>query len=186
MFNLSARGQSHIADLDEWFGRQRFDQIICIGGNHDFALEAALADQKQPFKNAHYLQDMSFHYDGLHIYGSPWVPDLPNHAFSRGETGRATAWANIPTSTDILITHVPPFGILDRSSRGQSYGCPILFQELERIAPKVHCFGHVHASAGAITTDETLFINASSIESRTKRMVTPITFQFDPDKINHV
>ena len=32
-------------------------------------------------------------------------------------------WSRIPANTDVLITHTPPAGILDRSRRGQGLGC---------------------------------------------------------------
>lgn len=179
MFSLAARDPAHVDDIDEWFGRQKFDQILCVGGNHDFALEAALTDYQQPFRNACFLHDDAFQFAGLHIYGSSWVPNLPNHAFSGDAAKLRSAWSAIPDQTDILITHTPPLGILDMSSRGKSCGCPMLLEELARIAPKVHCFGHIHASAGAEQKGDTHFFNASSIESGTGRMLPPTTFQIE-------
>ncbi|MGI9360212.1 MAG: metallophosphoesterase family protein [Parasphingorhabdus sp.] len=176
MFNLNENDQASLAEIDNWFGQQKFEQVLCIGGNHDLLLQAAVRKQTQPFKNAHYLQDASYTFSELCIYGSPWVPDLPFHAFSRDSDELARTWAKIPERTDILVTHTPPFGILDKSRRSHSHGCPILGNELDRIAPKVHCFGHVHASAGCTTVGRVRFINASSIESETGRILPPITF----------
>ena len=41
----------HVAALDAWFGRQRFDTILAVGGNHDFALEALARGNPQPFRH---------------------------------------------------------------------------------------------------------------------------------------
>lgn len=177
MFNLSNRQPSQLAFLDDWFGRQSFDQILCIGGNHDLVLEDALSISKQPFKNAYCLHDESFAFRDLDIYGSPWVPGLPTHAFSRNEAGLRKAWADIPANVDILITHTPAFGILDKSSRGRLFGCPLLAKELERISPRLHCFGHVHASAGMTKIAKTLHVNAAWADSGAKSLTQPRTLR---------
>jgi Calcineurin-like phosphoesterase superfamily domain len=174
MFDLFSNTTS-LSELDEWFGQQKFGCILCTGGNHDRVLEPVLAAQRQPFKNAYFLMDDIVEFRGLKIYGTPWVPDLPTHAFSKRGQALAAAWARIPSGIDVLVTHTPPKGILDTSSRGRSLGCQALANEMTRISPQVHCFGHVHASAGQHRIGETLFVNASSIESGMGRMRAPRT-----------
>lgn len=45
----------------------------------------------------------------------------------------------------ILITHMPPHGILDFAMSGSHWGCKDLLQTVtERVKPKYHFFGHVH------------------------------------------
>ena len=182
MFNLRTTGAAVLRDIDAWFGQQPFAKILCIGGNHDHALQDALKANHQPFANAHYLQDEVYSFEGLTIYGSPWVPGLPGHAFHRGQAGLQDAWQSIPKCVDVLVTHTPPAGILDRSSRGQSHGCPILARRLPALKPRVHCFGHVHASAGETFRAGTKFINASMIESRTGRLLSPHSFEIAPNR----
>ena len=180
MFDLFDREGSEIAELDRWFGEQPFDRIVCTGGNHDHVLERARARDRQPFDNARYLEDEALEYRGLKIYGSPWLPGLPSHAFHKDRAGLARAWARVPTGIDILVTHAPPQGILDKSSRGLSFGCPDLAREVGRIAPRVHCFGHVHASAGRTRRGETLYINASSVKTGGAAMRRPISLRLSP------
>jgi predicted phosphodiesterase len=43
-----------VAELDAWFGQQRFERILCIGGNHDFALQELAARPGSPLRNAEY------------------------------------------------------------------------------------------------------------------------------------
>lgn len=176
MFNLFGKTADQLAQIDEWFGRQRFELVLYTGGNHDRELEAGLARRSQPLQNAYFLMDEVVTFRGLKVFGSPWVPDLARHAFFKKGPALADAWARVPAGIDILVTHTPPRGILDTSSRGQSLGCANLANELERISPRVHCFGHVHASAGHRTIRETLFINASSIESGTGIVRPPVRF----------
>lgn len=178
MFNISYRDSEQIEAMDAWFGRQKFARILCTGGNHDRALEAVAAHGRQPFRNAHLVVDEVVTFRGLRIYGAPWVPALRTHAFYRDDAGLAAAWARVPTGLDILITHTPPRGILDTSSRGHSLGCDALAAEMPRIVPRVHCFGHVHASAGRRQVGETMFINAASYDGSTDTMREPIRLTF--------
>ena len=176
MFNLFGEPSQQVSAMDEWFGRQKFERILYTGGNHDRVLETELKRRSQPMQNAHFLKDELVEFRGLSIYGAPWVPNLPTHAFAKRRPALVEAWARVPASVDLLVTHTPPFEILDSSSRGQSHGCPSLAAELARISPRVHCFGHVHAGAGQRRVGDTLFINASSIDSGTDRVRAPVRF----------
>lgn len=51
--------------------------------------------------------------------------------------------------TDVVITHSPPRGILDRTDDRVNAGCPHLFEAVARARPRLHCFGHIHEAWGA-------------------------------------
>ena len=163
MFDLFHRNADDLKRVDAWFAQQRFDLILCIAGNHDHVLEDRRRLPDQPFANAVYLEDRAIEHKGVTFYGSPWVPDLHDHAFYADGDLLREKWSGIPVETDVVITHTPPAGILDQSSRGQMLGCPDLAERIARIAPKIHCFGHVHASGGACRRDGTRYINASCL-----------------------
>jgi Icc-related predicted phosphoesterase len=164
-FNGFGKHPRDLARLDDWFGRQRCATILCIGGNHDFDLEDASQAGGPVFEHARYLEDEAYEVDGVRFYGSPWTPELRDWAFYL-DPGRPSPWAAIPADTDVLITHTPPAGILDRNSGGRRCGCPDLARRAAEIAPAVHCFGHVHASAGTEVRDGTTYINASVVAGR--------------------
>jgi Icc-related predicted phosphoesterase len=148
-FKPSARD---VEDLDEWFGRQQFDRIFCTGGNHDFALETRVGDARRPiFSNADYLQDDSRCYGGLTFYGAPWTPELQGWAFYLPYDAMRAKWDLIPEQTDVLITHTPPMHVLDENRHGRHCGCPELERRLVDLKPRIHCFGHIHASGGTLT-----------------------------------
>ncbi len=176
MFDLFSRTPQRVSAIDSWFGKQSFEKIIVTGGNHDRQIEAELAHRSQPLANAHFLNEGLIEFRGLKIFAAAWVPYLSKHAFYKDQSALAKVWAGVPSDIDILVTHTPPQGILDKSRAGQSLGCPSLADEMQRISPRVHCFGHVHASAGHQRIGDTLFINASSIESGTGRIRQPISF----------
>lgn len=67
---------------------------------------------------------------------------------------------------DILVTHQPPYGILDRAVSGESCGSHALLDLVERLKPRIHVFGHIHEGFGYVakklsTKHETLFVNCS-------------------------
>jgi Icc-related predicted phosphoesterase len=71
-------------------------------------------------------------------------------------------YATIPDDVDILVTHGPPYGILDASPGALHHaGCPQLLEAVARLKPKLHVFGHVHGAHGMLSTEDTLFVNAA-------------------------
>lgn len=166
---------TEVAEVDEWFGSLDYERILCIGGNHDAALEHALEVLPQPFANARVLHDEAIEIGGLRFYGSPWVPDLPTHAFDKTERELVDIFAAVPTGLDVLVTHVPPHGVCDRARNGEHYGSRALREAVLRAQPRVHLFGHVHAGAGEATLGETRCINAASLISGSREVRPPVT-----------
>ena len=99
---------------------------------------------------------------GLKIWGSPVTP-LYGGAFGLSSPAdRARLYTGIPEDVDILVTHGPPYGILDRSPGALHHaGCPQLLEAVSRLKPKLHIFGHVHGAHGMLSTEDTLFVNAA-------------------------
>ena len=166
MFNIFGEQDGELKRMDEWFGQQDFDLILCTGGNHDFTLEQHVEFIEQPFKNAIFLAGTSYLYGGIKFYGAPWIPELRGQAFYCDDDELQRRWFDIPEDVDVLITHTPPAGIMDVSSKGYSLGCPHLMAAIETYQPQVHCFGHVHASSGELVMDGIRYVNAASVNSR--------------------
>lgn len=134
----------------------------------------------QPFENAVFLHNTAIVIEEIKFYGPSWVPKLNQHAFFADDEKLNDAWSMIPDDVDILITHTPPAGILDVSSRGLELGCKHLSKRLNALDPMLHCFGHVHASAGSAQSKSTTFINASSVNSNFEIARDP--FEYDSIK----
>ena len=128
------------------------------------------------FPLINYLQDeqLTLYFDGpngdmpennIRIYGSPWQPWFYDWAFNlhRNSIGLASKWEAIPNNTDILITHSPPFGILDEvNHNSKHFGSPSLADAvMNRLKCKISTFGHIHSGHGTKKVDNTLFINAN-------------------------
>ena len=155
--------RSTLEDVDAWFSEVPAKRVVCIGGNHDFLLES----REFRFEHATFLEDSGAEIDGLSIYGAPWCPGLSEFAYYATEDELIEKWRKIPSGVDILITHTPPYEILDvPSSGGTHLGCPHLRKELKRIQPGLHVFGHVHASRGTQIEGATRFVNAAIVGGR--------------------
>ena len=61
---------------------------------------------------------------GYNFYGSPYSVEFCGWAFMEECENLAKIWEKIPTNTDILITHGPPFDILDLCKNSAKAGCP--------------------------------------------------------------
>jgi Icc-related predicted phosphoesterase len=136
---------------------------LVIAGNHDWPF-ARFSVENSGFllKNGIYLQDSGIIIDGVKFWGSPWQRKYFDGAFdlsSRQEL--VEKWDKIPMDTDILITHTPPHGILDKTRRGNRVGCRDLAKIVKKISPKAHIFGHIHENAGKHCESGCIFVNAS-------------------------
>ncbi|EAR97491.1 ser/thr phosphatase family protein (macronuclear) [Tetrahymena thermophila SB210] len=174
-----------IAMFNDFLKNSSFEAKIVIAGNHDITFDVenytkGLANRfhqklKNPIdpiqtkallKECIYLEDSLVKIRGYQIYGTPFTPTYHDWAFNLniGEPLQKK-WAQIPSNTDILITHGPPHKILDCCRNGQQAGCPDLRKTvLERIKPLYHIFGHIHEAAGLEKIENTTFINASSVD----------------------
>ncbi len=168
-----------LVDFLDWFKSLDFEYKILIAGNHDFfAAEHPNEFQELIPPSIIYLEDSGIEIKGVKFWGSPVQPDLIGWAFGRERgPGMKAHWDLMPNKIDVLITHTPPKGILDRTTYGKSIGCEELHKKIPRIRPKFHVFGHVHASYGQRAINETTFINASNINSRLGLVNKPVCFE---------
>jgi predicted phosphodiesterase len=167
--------RAQLEAFDAWLGSLPHPHKVVIAGNHDFALERDPAARSW-IRGGTYLQDEGVVVGGLRIWGSPWQPRFFDWAFNldRGAP-LAAVWAMIPADTDVLVTHGPPRGILDRTARGEDVGCDDLLREVvERVRPRLHVFGHIHEAYGREARDGITFVNASSCDLRHDPVHPPI------------
>lgn len=163
--DLTGRGSvQEVSSFLKWLADLPHQHKIIIAGNHDFLFEqeSGLARAMVKSSNCIYLQDSAVTVEGLKIWGSPWQPWFYDWAFNleRGPDIKKY-WDLIPEDIDILLTHGPPHGILDRTVEGAAVGCEELIKVVSRIKPKLHVFGHIHHSYGMQQQDGTIFVNAS-------------------------
>jgi Icc-related predicted phosphoesterase len=83
-------------------------------------------------------------------------------------------WAKIPHDIDILITHSPPFAILDQDYMGINCGDIALKERIDQISLKLHVFGHIHAGHGQVKFSGTMFVNAAHMNDNYEPVNKPI------------
>lgn len=174
-----AGSAEEIIRLNNWLGTLPHAHKIIIAGNHDFLFETDPDLARSFVTNAHYLEDSAVEIDGLSFWGSPITPWYYDWAFNRRDAELRTAWSGIPSEIDVLITHGPPFGILDKTRAGEHVGCGHLLRELERVQPRLHVFGHIHESYGRMERDGTVFINASNLDHAYRLAHAPLVVDLE-------
>lgn len=143
-------------DFLNWFCDLPYKHKIFICGNHDDCLYRASIDGLD--NNVHYLCNSGIELFGLKFYGVPmFMSDCITDAQDRN-------YANIPLDTDIVITHTPPYGILDFDDN-INYGSKQLLQRITDINPRLHIFGHIHRQHGTQRINNVTYSNGAIIDA---------------------
>jgi Icc-related predicted phosphoesterase len=160
---------------------------VFIGGNHDFPLEKyplMLKNTVMP-EGTYYLNDSGVEIEGLKIWGSPIQPWFYNWAFNRDRGADIKKhWDLIPSDINILITHGPPYKILDETLRwnpvnpSKNVGCEDLTNKIKELNDlKVHIFGHIHEGYGEENIDGIKYLNASVLNTYYEMVNRPHLFE---------
>ena len=176
----------------DWFKRQKAKYKILVSGNHELYVNSLKKDKKEAFiedlkkNNIAYLDNNFAFFPDLkiNIYGFP-------QTVKRGIFYLADAFEvkvakmneicnkNFEKKIDILVTHSPPYNIMDRTYKNKKIGSLSILEDLVlRVKPKIHIFGHNHDEPGykiyEYDGEEILFINVA----RAFGNHNPFTFQY--------
>lgn len=156
--------QTNIQQVEDRYGK-----IVLVAGNHDGMLANAEWREKwlQGFSNVAYLEDSGIEIGAFYFWGMPWTPEFCNWYFMGDKALLKKKCDLIPTYTDVLITHGPPYGILDAVTT-KPRGCLHLRRRIEDINPRLHVFGHIHEHGSVVTRlpgRETVCANVSAMDS---------------------
>ncbi|KAI9702189.1 MAG: hypothetical protein M1820_006271 [Bogoriella megaspora] len=192
---------SELQKTVQWIEDAPYENKIVIAGNHDITLDTEFyARNWQSFHNKGrqdaqtcrnlltesssiaYLENSTAQIDlssstNLHtqlsIFGSPFVPSRGLWAFGYDHTA-TTMWDNIPTETDIVVTHTPPKGFCDKSPKwGDEAGCPQLTAALARVKPLLAVCGHCHEGRGAARVEWVSNQGNSIVRNEAEKMTEP-------------
>ena len=152
----------------EWFGKLPYKYKIFVAGNHDDCLFGANIEGIP--ENCFYLCNSGVTIEGIKFYGVP----LFMENIIKGNYDNTIQ--QIPINTDILITHQPPYCILDYSAN-INYGDRILLQTVLKIQPKYHLFGHIHDAYGIEKIDNTTFVNAAILNEHYELTYKPVLLE---------
>jgi Icc-related predicted phosphoesterase len=172
--------KQEVKDFLQWFSQQNFTYKIFIAGNHDFYFEKTNAADVSAMipEGVIYLNDSGVTINGISVWGSPVTPWFFQWAFNRHRGAPILKhWNLIPSSTDVLLTHGPAFGIHDIVINGKHVGCKDLLQRVKELKPKVHVCGHVHEGYGVTKKAGVQFINASVLNESYELVNKPVVFE---------
>lgn len=164
---------------------QRIEYLCDSGTEFEYEVEVP-----HPASTEHVIIDvLCYERRKLKIWGSPWTKTFPGmnpkcKAFTVDtEEGLAEKWALIPDDVDILVTHCPPFGVMDdvyNNTTGEfdnTGSGSLSIAIMNRPSIKLAIFGHIHESYGkkdAGKEGHRIFVNASHVNERYEPVNKPI------------
>jgi len=175
--------EKEIKAFNEWMGTLPHKHKIVCAGNHDITLDKEYYEQhwkrhhdtkesadkaRSLLSNCRYIEHEKVTVEGVTVFAAPAMPAKgAQWAWKRPEKELQEYWDtkfNLDDSPDILLTHAPPYDILDQNITGIKTGSRPLLSGLRRIKPKFCVFGHIHESYGVAVEprSECVCINASS------------------------
>ena len=171
--------ESEVRQFIDWYKELPIKHKIYVAGNHDSSIEKKLVT-KEDFEGdgIWYLENSWINIEGLRIFGSPYTPNFGNWSFMKDRNKLERMWKDaIHVDTDIVITHGPPKGILDKSENRDGLmeccGDKSLLNKILEIQPAYHLFGHIHNCSGIVNAGlqklsicDTFFSNGSVVTDR--------------------
>lgn len=168
--------ESEVRDFIDWYKEIPVKYKIYVAGNHDTSIEKGLVTKKD-FEDASiiYLENESVVIEGIKIFGSPHTPNFGNWAFMKERTKLERFWRlAIDEDVDIVVTHGPPKGILDKSydqrNNMEACGDKSLLNRILEVQPAYSLFGHIHntkdivnAGIQKLSVCNTFFSNGSVV-----------------------
>jgi len=134
---------------------------VLVAGNNESTDELIAACRNWP--SAHVLHGTSVTIDGVTFFGiGGGIPVTPFGSWSYDftEAEARDLLASCPPKC-VLVSHSPPHGAVDLSSRGQHLGSTSVREAVERLSPLLVVCGHIHGSAGQVSQiGETPVVNA--------------------------
>lgn len=159
------------AEFYTWFKAQKYRKKILVAGNHDGFLNEFRPSEDEEGRLV-YLCDSGCEFEGVKFWGSPWTPKFGRWHFMRDRKGLDEAWNLVPQDTNVLITHGPPYGILDkvidREEHVGDIGLRNMILNRDWLPElKLHVFGHIHEQGGKeYETNFVKFVNCSLMDER--------------------
>jgi len=157
----------------------RHKELWIVCGNHDYLFQNDFHLLPEVIKERT-LINRAVGYKGVKIYGTPFQPYYGGWAFNKQDIPDSLGqiYSLIPEDTDILLTHCPPYGILDQNKEGEHCGSRMLAARIANISPKFHCYGHIHHSRGTKRIGNTTFVNGSVLDDNYILRNKPILLEY--------
>lgn len=145
------RNESELRAFIDWFATLPIPTKVFVPGNHDTSLERGLITRDLiEHRKIHLLINEEREIGGLRFWGSPFTPRYGSWSYMKDRGTINRIWEHIPEGIDVLITHGPPYGVLDATYNHQNkvelVGCSALAKRVTKVEPRFMLFGHVHST----------------------------------------
>lgn len=146
-----------LTEFNTWLGTLPFKEKIIIAGNHEVQLSTNPIKAKQQLSNCtRYLHGSSVTVRGVTLFGSPHHPKrgccYKREAFGLTDQDRSKVFLKVPKECHVLLSHCPPFGILDEEmlvpGKTDHVGCRHCLKAIQKRKPNAVIFGHCHQNRG--------------------------------------
>lgn len=146
-----------VTDFVEWLDTLPYSHKVFIAGNNDATLHRGTKIGLPA--GCHLLRYSGVEICGLKFWGMPLDMTDVMHCLYDIRIGE------MPSDTDVLITHEPPYCILDLA-HGRHIGSMALYRGVDAIRPRLHLFGHAHGQNGTEEVGGVIFSNAALAGNR--------------------
>jgi Icc-related predicted phosphoesterase len=181
--------QEELYKFFDWLGSQKATHKIFVPGNHDFGCQKDEHYYKMRAKDCGIIMECNgfVRVENKMLFCTAWTPYFYDWAFNGTDEEKgdhmgpnlAGLWRPAFTSEiDLMISHGPPRGILDKNNKGEHCGSQILrklFDQNKAIRNAV--FGHIHHSHGRVKIDNTNFFNVSLLDDKYVKTFLPTEFE---------
>lgn len=161
--------------------------VLFVPGNHDslFQHQPDLAKQLCSERSVRLLMDEEVIINGVKFYGSPYTPVFGAWSFMKYRDELEEHWKKVPEDTQVLISHGPPYGLGDITSRAGHVGDEALAKRLDELSNiRLNVFGHIHEGYGVYWKNNRCFVNASVLDAWYSGFNAPIMLDLNYPDIN--
>lgn len=173
--------QWYLNRFKPWAEELPCDKVLFIAGNHDLHFRKDMLWVREQFNETQkvtYLENESYEYKGIKIFGSPYCKVFGDWAFMYSNDILKELYSEIPDNVDILMTHDAPYGCSDILLEEDCPWCdgghignvPLREAILEK-KPKYNLHGHLHS-----TNHSEEFLGDTSV-----RNCSIVTEKYTPD-----
>lgn len=137
--------------------------VVCVSGNHDYVDLAELLHRADVV--AHNVADGPVDILGLRFAGFREIPWIAGEWAGEMHDISPLVEKALSFEPDILVTHSPPMGILDKTTERKPGGVASITTSLSYKPHKVqaHLFGHIHEQGQRTKREiDVLFSNAAT------------------------
>lgn len=136
----SRADQMHWLSTDylSWEAYVPAKHILVTPGNHDWWTKLP------EMARSRVLIDEGVIIDNVSFWMTPWTSKIPGWNYMLDAYRRRERFLMIPSGIDMLVSHGPMFGYLDRTYTNIHAGCPELLDIVKDRKPAHFFHGHIH------------------------------------------